>query len=59
MAFVLLIEPKTGLSAMEHKRHLSMHYNIARQVKHKLLQATRKKDDQYPTRFIVQMDNVY
>ncbi|MFT6898632.1 MAG: hypothetical protein ACJA13_003056 [Paraglaciecola sp.] len=50
---------QNGLSAMELKRYLSMHYNTARQVKHKLLQATTEKDDQYPTGCNVQLDNVY
>ena len=59
LAIYLLTQSKTGLSALELKRHIGVSYNTAWLLKHKLMQAMKERDDQRPLEGFVQIDDAY
>ena len=50
---------KNGISALELSRQLSVSYNTAWKVKHKLMQVMKERDDTRPLGGWVQLDDAY
>lgn len=59
LAMYLLTQSKTGISAMELKRHLGVRYPTAWLLKQKLMQAMRERDDATPLSGQVQVDDAF
>jgi predicted RNA-binding Zn-ribbon protein involved in translation (DUF1610 family) len=57
LAMFLLTPQKNGISALELKRHLGVSYLTAWQVKHKLLQVMKERDDQTPLSGVIEVDD--
>ena len=54
-----IAETKNGISALELSRQLSVSYNTAWKVKHKLMQVMKERDDMRPLGGWVQLDDAY
>jgi transposase-like protein len=59
LAMYLLTQSKTGISAMELKRHLGVRYPTAWLLKQKLMQTMRERDDETPLSGQVQVDDAF
>jgi hypothetical protein len=59
LAIHLLTQAKTSLSALALKRQISVSYNTARSLKHKIMQAMKERDDRKSLADIFQLDDVY
>ena len=59
LAMYMLTQTKNGISALDLSRQLSVSYNTAWQVKHKLMQAMKERDDTRPLGGWVQLDDAY
>ena len=59
LAMYLLTQTKNGVSALELSRQLSVSYNTAWKVKHKLMQVMKERDDTSPLGGWVQLDDAY
>ena len=59
LAMYLMTQTKNGVSALELSRQLSVSYNIAWKVKHKLMQVMKERDDTRPLGDWVQLDDAY
>ena len=59
LAIYLLVQHKTGLSALSLHRQLGVSYNTAWLIKHKLMQAMVERDGERTLQGIVQMDDAY
>ncbi|PUB91772.1 MAG: IS1595 family transposase [gamma proteobacterium symbiont of Ctena orbiculata] len=59
LGMYILTQPKNGVSALELKRQLSIGYNAAWRMKHKLLQVMKERDDQQPLLGYIQLDDAY
>ena len=55
----LMTQTKNGISALELSRQLSVSYNTAWKVKHKLMQVMKERDDTRPLGGWVQLDDAY
>jgi transposase-like protein len=55
----LITQSKTGISALELKRQLSVSYNTAWLLKQKVMQVMKERDDQRPLAGLIQLDDVY
>ena len=55
----LMTQTKNGVSALELSRQLSVSYNTAWKVKHKLMQVMKERDDTRPLGGWVQLDDAY
>ena len=54
-----MTQTKNGISALELSRQLSVSYNTAWKVKHKLMQVMKERDDTHPLGGWVQLDDAY
>ena len=59
LAMYLMTQTKNGISALELSRQLSVSYNTAWKVKHKLMQVMKERDDTRPLGGSVQLDDAY
>ena len=59
LAMYLLTQTTKGISALELSRQLSVSYNTAWKVKHKLMQVMNERDDTRPLGGWVQLDDAY
>ena len=59
LAMYLMTQTKNGISALEMSRQLSVSYNTAWKVKHKLMQVMKERDDTRPLGGWVQLDDAY
>ena len=59
LAMYLMTQTKHGISALELSRQLSVSYNTAWKVKHKLMQVMKERDDTRPLGGWVQLDDAY
>ncbi|MCY4453640.1 MAG: IS1595 family transposase [Immundisolibacterales bacterium] len=59
LAMYLMTQTKNGISAVELSRQLSVSYNTAWKVKHKLMQVLKERDDTRPLGGWVQLDDAY
>ena len=59
LAMYLMTQTKNGISALELSRQLSVSYNTAWKVKHKLMQVMKERDDTRPLGGWVQLDDAY
>ena len=59
LAMYLMTQTKNGVSALELSRQLSVSYNTAWKVKHKLMQVMKERDDTRPLGGWVQLDDAY
>ncbi len=59
LAIHLIIQAKTGLSALALKRQIGVSYNTAWSIKHKIMQVMKERDDSKPLSGTVQIDDVY
>ena len=59
LAIHLLTQSKHGISSLELARQLGVSQNTAWQLKHKLMQAMRERDERVPLAGIVQVDDAY
>ena len=59
LAMYLMTQTKNGISALELSRQLSVSYNTAWKVKHKLMQVMKERDDARPLGGWVQLDDAY
>ncbi len=59
LGMYLLTQSKSGVSALSLKRQLSISYNAAWRLKHKLMQVMKERDDSKPLFSNIQIDNVY
>jgi hypothetical protein len=59
LAMYLLTQSKTGIAAMELKRHLGVRYPTAWLLKQKLMQSMRERDDATPLSGQVQIDDAF
>ena len=59
LAMYLMTQTKNGISALERSRQLSVSYNTAWKVKHKLMQVMKERDDTRPLGGWVQLDDAY
>jgi transposase-like protein len=59
LAMYLLVQHKTGISALSLRRQLGVSYNTAWLIKHKLTQAMVERDGKQALQGIVQMDDAY
>ena len=59
LAIHLILQSKTGCSAMSLMRQLGVSYNTAWKVKHKIMQVMKEHDNESPLSGIVQIDDVY
>jgi hypothetical protein len=55
----LITQSKTGISALELKRQLSVSYNTAWLLKQKVMQVMKERDDQRKLSGLIQLDDVY
>ena len=59
LAMYLMRQTKNGVSALELSRQLSVSYNTAWKVKHKLMQVMKERDDTRPLGGWVLLDDAY
>ena len=59
LAMYLMTQTKNGISALELSRQISVSYNTAWKVKHKLMQVMKERDDTRPLGGWVQLDDAY
>ena len=59
LAIHLIIQSKTGLSALELKRQINVSYNTAWSMKQKIMQVMKERDDSQPLSGNIQLDDVY
>ena len=59
LAMYLMTQTMNGISALELSRQLSVSYNTACKVKHKLRQVIKERDDTRPLGGWVQLDDAY
>lgn len=59
LAIHLIIQAKTGLSALALMRQIGVSYNTAWRMKHKIMQVMKERDDSKPLSGIIQLDDVY
>lgn len=59
LAIHLITQSKTGLSALELKRQISVSYNTAWSMKQKIMQVMKERDDSCPLSGTIQIDDVY
>ena len=59
IAIHLVTQSKHGISLLELARQLGVSQNTAWQLKHKLMQAMRERDERVPLAGIVQVDDAY
>ena len=59
LAIHLVTQSKHGISSLELARQLGVSQNTAWQLKHKLMQAMRERDERVPLAGIVQVDDAY
>ena len=55
----LITQSKTGISALELKRQLSVSYNTTWLLKQKVMQVMKERDDEQRLSGIIQLDDVY
>ncbi len=59
LAIHLIVQSKTGMSALELKRQIGVSYNTAWSMKQKIMQVMKERDDSHPLSGTVQLDDVY
>lgn len=59
LAMYLLTQQNNGISVLELKRYLGVSYPTAWNLKHKLLQVMKERDDRLPLRGVIEVDDVY
>ena len=59
LAIHLITQAKTGLSALSLKRQIGVSYNTAWQMKQKIMQVMKERDDRKPLSGMIQLDDAY
>ena len=59
LAIHLITQAKTGLSALSLKRQIGVSYNTAWQMKQKIMQVMKERDDNKPLCGTIQLDDAY
>lgn len=59
LAIHLITQAKTGVSALSLKRQIGVSYNTAWQMKQKIMQVMKERDDGKPLSGIIQLDDAY
>ncbi len=59
LAIHLITQAKTGVSALSLKRQIGVSYNTAWQIKQKIMQVMKERDDSKPLNGIIQLDDAY
>ena len=59
LGFYLIGQAKTGISSLELSRHLGVNYDTAWLLHNKILRAMTEREEAYPLRGKIQMDDSY